>query len=128
MAPNKEQDAAMTVLNKFIYYLPRAIHILLLPILWVAIGWYLGDKWWEAIGLILLLSIPFYPFIIKTNKALLFKVRIYVYVITILLFFPEHLFYEEYPLEYKNIIFYDMCFLLIADTWIFFKKDSILKS
>ena len=111
----------MTVLNKFIYYLPKIIHVLLLPILWIAIGWFLEEKWWEAVGLFLLISIPFYQFIIK-NKELLFKVRICIYVITVFLFFPEHLFYEEYLLEYKNIIFYNMLFLFVTDTYIFFRK------
>lgn len=115
----------MTAPVKFLYYSSRIIHLLLLPMLYIGIVWFLEDKWWEVVGLLLLFTIPFNQFIIRNSPTLLLVVRLMTYIAIIMLFFPNLLFSKEYALDYKNIILYDMCFLAIADLAVFFdKKES----
>ncbi len=114
----------MTTAVKFLYYASRIIHILQLPLLYIGILWFARDKWWEVIGLILLFTIPFNQFIIRNNPTLLLVVRFITYIIIFVIFFPELLISKEYALDYKNTIFYDMCFLAIADLAVFFDKQE----
>lgn len=112
----------MTVLDKFIFYVPRIIHILLLPMIYVVTLWFPNGRYWEIIGLVILILIPFYPLMRKILKEYFFWISFFTYILVIYLFFPEYLFSEIYPLDYKNIIFYDMCFLILADTWLYLQK------
>ena len=111
-------------LSKVLYYVSRTIHILLLPILYSATLWYPTGRWWEIIGLILLLAICFYSLIFKKDRKTLFVVRTFSYFITVLLFFPANFFTTKYGIDYRVIIFYDMCFLFIVDLWIFLQNKS----
>ncbi len=121
---NPKQVVVMTVSNKAIYHISRTLHILLLPILYLGIVWFLGDKWWQIIGLILLFIIPFYKPIFKKYEKFLFFLRLVTYILIILIFFPTELFSKEYFLDYKNIIFYDICFMMFVDIRIY-RKNKI---
>lgn len=109
----------MNVLNKLLFYISRLVHIAILPIIYVGILWYPEGKYWEIIGLIILVLMLFYPLIMKFNKSILFWASIITYTLVIGLFFPIYLFSEKYPFDYKNIIFYDMCFLILVDAWLY---------
>lgn len=118
------QDVVMNVLNKFIFYIPRIIHILLLPMMYVVTLWFPNGKYWEVIGLVILILIPFYSLVMKKCRSYFFWISFFTYILVIYLFFPEHLFSEKYPLDYKNIIFFDMLLLLITDTYLYFKNKK----
>ncbi len=109
-------------LSKILYYVSRSIHILLLPLLYSATLWYPTGRWWEIPGLILLLSICFYSLIFKKDRKTLFIVRTFSYFIAVLLFFPIDVFYADYRIDYRVIIFFDICFLFIIDLWIFLQN------
>ena len=123
---NKKRGVVMiaSTLSKILYYISRSIHIILLPILYSATLWYPTGRWWEIIGLGLLLSICFYPLLFKKNPKTLFIVRFFSYLVTVILFFPTNFFTAEYGIDYRVIIFYDMCFLFIVDLWIFLQNKS----
>lgn len=113
-----------STLSKILYYISRSIHILLLPVLYSATLWYPTGRWWEIIGLGLLLSICFYSLLFKENLKMLFIVRAFSYLTTAILFFPTNFFNSEYGIDYRVIIFFDMCFLFIIDLWIFLQNKS----
>ena len=123
---NKKRGVVMIAskLSKFLYYVSRSIHILILPILYSATLWYPTGRWWEILGLILLLTICFYSLIFKKNIKMLFIVRSFSYFSTALLFFPANFFTTEYGIDYRVIVFYDMCFLFLVDLWIFLQNKS----
>lgn len=122
---NKKRGVAVNALklSKILYYVSRSIHILLLPLLYSATLWYPTGRWWEIIGLLLLLSICFYSFIFKKDKKMLFMIRVFSYFIAVLLFFPIDVFYADYRIDYRIIVFFDMCFLFVVDLWIFYKGN-----
>lgn len=120
----KTQDVVMNVLNKFIYYIPRLVHIVILPILYIGILWYPKGRDWEIVGLIFLAAILFYPLIMKSNKKLLFYFSCLTYIAIIGLFFPKYLLSKSDFWDYRNIIFFDMLLLFISDTYAFLKKEN----
>ena len=114
----------MTVLSKILYYFSRTIHVILLPILYAATLWYPTGRWWEKIGLIPLFILPFYPIIIKSDEEILFRIRVTSYIIIIGIFFPANFFSDEYGVDYRVIVFFDMCFLFFVDLWIYRQNKS----
>lgn len=121
---NEKQDVVMTASSKFLYYTSRIIHLLLLPILYIGILWFPDENRWTVTGLLLLFIAPLTWFFSKKNILLLF-LKCAMYICTIIIFFPTELFSTEYPFNYKNVIFYDICFLATVDISIFFERKSL---
>lgn len=119
-------DVAMTALNRFIYYFPRVIHLILLPYLYVSTLWLLEERWWQILGLIMMFLILFFPFIKKFDLKFYYRISFFIYLAVIILFFPFYLFEGNSSFNirnffdyHNNVILCDMIIMLIVDMWFF---------
>ena len=116
----------MNVLDKLIFYTPKIIHVLLLPMLYVVILWFPNGRYWEVIGLIILLLIPFIFFIRRFDIRVYYKFIFPAYLIAIILFFPFNIFEDgvfiginNFFNYHSNVILVDIMLMFFVDLWFF---------
>lgn len=118
----KKRGAVMTAPNKRLFYISRIIHVILLPVLCLSIIWYPNDKWWEFLGIPLLIFVSIYSKKFIKNENLLFSIRVFTYLLISIIYFPLFFYKENTGLDYTSIIFFDMIFLFIVDCKIFLNR------